>query len=334
MRRRPSRPPPRLSVPLVRRARLLLEGLIVLASIPLPAGAGNPLFRAADPHAVVIDHQVWIYPTGGGRGQQFFAWASSDLVRWDRRGPILDFANIPSFKEDKAPTHSAWAPGLALRNKKMYLYYSVGPQNPTPSRIGVAVAENPAGPFQDSGRPLLAGGHGFEAIDPMVFEDPATKKWYLYAGGSAGATLRVFEMNDDMTSLARQIKVATPPQFTEGVFMHVRRGTYYLSYSHGNWRDATYSVHYATAPSPIGPWTYRGPILESNAKHKGPGHHSVFYLPGLDQWFIVYHRYNNRSGNGPFDGPREVCIDRLDYNADGLLRKVEMTDTGVSLEKK
>jgi hypothetical protein len=39
-----------------------------------------------------------------------------------------------------------------------------------------------------SGKPLVTGGNGFEAIDPMVFVDPKTKTPYLYAGGSAGAT--------------------------------------------------------------------------------------------------------------------------------------------------
>ncbi|WP_159317014.1 family 43 glycosylhydrolase, partial [Raoultella terrigena] len=131
-----------------------------------------------------------------------------------------------------------WAPGVATARGKWYLYYSVGPQNPTPSRIGVAVADRPEGPYRDSGKPLVTGelvrdGRGFEAIDPMVFVDPRSGKAYLYTGGSAGARLRVWELNRDMISLAREVPVAQPPQFTEGAFMHERAGTYYLSYSHG-----------------------------------------------------------------------------------------------------
>jgi len=301
----------------------------LLACALLPAAAGNPILRGADPHAAVLDKQVWIYPTD--RGHQFVAWSSRDLQRWEKLGPILELREIPWIEEDGAPSHQLWAPCVARRNNKVYLYYSVGPQNPTPSRIGVAVADTPAGPFRDSGRPLLTGGNGFEAIDPMVFEDPASGKSFLYAGGSAGATLRVFELDEAMTGFAREIKTATPPQFTEGAFLHVRRGIYYLSYSHGNYRDASYSVHYATSPTPTGPWTYRGAILESNPRHKGPGHHSIIHLPGIDRWFIVYHRYNNQSGNGPFRAPRQIAIDRLDYTPDRLIRRVEMTDTGVSL---
>jgi hypothetical protein len=54
----------------------------------------------------------------------------------------------------------------------------------------------------------------------------------------------------------------------------------------------------------------------------------VIWLPGLKQWLIVYHRWNNRSGDGPYSGARETCIDRLQHAADGTLRPVKMTDQG------
>jgi beta-xylosidase len=126
---------------------------------------------------------------------------------------------------------------------------------------------------------LLTGTEGFEAIDPIAFTDPKSGKSYLYAGGSAGAKLRVFELNPDLVSFASETSVETPPLFTEGVFMHRRDRRYYLSYSHGNWQRSSYSVHYATADSPTGPWTYRGAILVSDGKRKGPGHHSFIQSP-------------------------------------------------------
>jgi beta-xylosidase len=181
----------------------------------------------------------------------------------------------------------------------------------------------------DSGKPLLSGGNGFEAIDPFVFRDPQSGKHFLYAGGSAGAKLRVFELNPDLVTLAREIPTETPPHFTEGACLHYFKNRYYLSYSHGGWRDNTYSVHYSTSATPTGPWTYQGAILTSDAHHKGPGHHSVIYLPGTRQWLIVYHRWNNRAGDGPYSGSRDTCIDRLEHAADGTIRPVKMTDTGV-----
>jgi beta-xylosidase len=291
--------------------------------LPLPR---NPILPGADPHALLHNRTFWIYPTrGDGRPDRFFAFSSTNLTHWVQHGPVLSLDEVAWIPEDGAPRHYAWAPSVLHHRGRWYFYYSVGPQNPTPSRIGVAVGDNPAGPFHDSGRPLLTGSADFEAIDPMVFADPASGKLYLYAGGSAGAKLRVFELADDPTHIAREIPVETPPFFTEGAFMHHHNGRYYLSYSHGNYRDASYSVHYATAPTPTGPWTYHGPILTSDATRKGPGHHSFLRLPDSERWLIFYHRWEGQTGNGPFHGQRWICIEPVEYNPDGTIQPIRMS---------
>ncbi len=307
----------------------LLSAALLLGAVAAPALADNPQFQGADPHATMIDGELWVFPTGGPGGSwaadRFGAFSSRDLRTWQPRGELIRRDQIAWIGADGAPEHFLWAPGVATRDGKWYLYYSVGPQNPTPSRIGVAVADRPAGPYRDSGQPLVTGGQGFEAIDPMVFVDPKDGKAYLYAGGSAGARLRVWELTPDMVGLSREVPVATPPQFTEGAFMHERNGTYYLSYSHGRFNAADYSVHYATAPSPTGPWRYRGAILTSDRTHKGPGHHSFVQAP-TGEWLIVYHRWENPQGPAPFSGERQVAIDRLRYAKDGRILPVRMTD--------
>jgi hypothetical protein len=292
--------------------------------------ATNPLLPGADPHALVLGDTVWVYPTwSDGKGERFFAFSSADLKRWQRHGPVLDFGDVAWIKDDGQERHHAWAPSVLTRDGKYYFYYSVGPQDPTPSRIGVAVGDAPAGPFRDSGKPLLTGGNGFEAIDPMVFTDPKSGNCYLYAGGSAGARLRVFELNPDLVSFAREAPVETPPQFTEGAFMHYHDGRYYLSYSHGGWRHSSYSVHYATAAAPTGPWAYRGAILASDATRKGPGHHSFVRLPRTGEWRIFYHRWENQRGDGPYRGSRQVCCDAVEYDQNGLIRPIVMTGQAV-----
>lgn len=288
----------------------------------------NPIMAGADPHAIVLSGRVWMYPTER-RGQpgQFSALSSSDLHHWTDHGPILNLEDTPWIREGGYTRYHGWAPALAQKSGKYYLYYSVGPQSPGfPSRIGVAVSKSPAGPFKDSGKPLLIGGNGYEAIDPMVFRDPISDKYYFYAGGSAGSKLRQFEMNPDLVSFKREIPVKTPDRFTEAPFVHYRRGVYYLSYSHGSYRDASYSVHYATSDSPIGPWKYRGIILSSNDTHKGPGHHSFFRHPSRDEWYIVYHRWNNQSGHGPYRGSRQIAIERMFHEPDGTIRPIVMTE--------
>ena len=312
-------------------ARLIASAaaLALLGAAPRPH---NPVLTGADPDLAVVCDSWWIYPTNatdpknGFQAERFYGYRSRDLRRWARSAPLIDMAQIGWIGDDGASRHYLWAPSLAEANGRYYLYYSVGPQNPTPSRIGVAVGDRPGGPFRDSGRPLLTGGNGFEAIDPMVFVDPASGTPYLYAGGSAGATLRVFELKPDMTEIAREIPVQTPPFFTEGVFVHRRGDVYYLSYSHGHWNDATYSVHYATGPSPEGPWTYRGAILTSDRTHQGPGHHAIAQNPGTGRWYIAYHRWDRSDPTGPFGGVRVTAVQPLSYDADGLIRPVRMTD--------
>jgi beta-xylosidase len=281
----------------------------------------------ADPHAAVIDGKLWMYPTHSGPGgPQFHAHSSTDLKSWQDHGAVLTFADVEWIDDDGQPVHYAWAPAIARKGKTYYFYYSVGPQGKTPARIGVAVGASPAGPFKDSGKPLLTGGNGFEAIDPMVFFDPASGKYLLYAGGSAGARLRIFEMAPDMISFAREVPTETPQHFTEGAFMHYYNGLYYLSYSSGGWRNSTYSAHYSTSTTTHGPWAYCGVILSSDERHKGPGHHSFFKGIGRNDWFVAYHRWNNAEGNGPYRGSRMIAFEQFHHRSDGSIPAIKMTD--------
>jgi len=307
----------------------MLRAFVVSALALLTASFGsraNPLMNGADPHVIELGGEFWMFPTeSGARRPIFAAYHSTDLRQWRRVGPILELDRIPWVPEDGAPRHHAWAPAMAEKGGKFYFYYSVGPQNPTPSRIGVAVGDSPSGPFRDIGKPLLTGGNGFEAIDPMVYVDRKSGRAWFYAGGSAGSKLRVFELNDDMISFKREVPVAQPPHFTEAPFVHERNGTYYLSYSHGRWNDDSYSVHYATSKAPEGPWEYRGRILSSDDRRKGPGHHSFVKHPKTQQWYIVYHRWENPGKQTPYRGARKIAVEKISYDLAGRIRPIRMT---------
>ena len=301
--------------------------LVAAAALALPVAAGSQEVKSvivgADPAAAYFDGQLWVDPTG--RGDKLEAWSSPDPASLTRAGELLALKDIGWVRDDRQPRHYLWAPDMVAAGGKFYLYYSVGPQDPTPSRLGVAVCDTPRGPCVDSGKPLLTGGNGFEAIDPMVFVDRKSGMRYLYAGGSAGAKLRVFALNPDMVTIDRELTVEQPPLFTEGVFMHERNGIYYLSYSHGAWNTAGYAVHYAMAPSPLGPWKYRGVLLQSDRKYKGPGHHSFVQDPKDGSWWIVYHRWEGRKGDGPYDDDRKIAIQPISYDQYGQIVPIKMT---------
>lgn len=305
--------------------RLLLAGLAALAAGCASAEDVKSIFPGADPDAMVADGRMWIYPTGSGNALS--AWSSADMTKWQKQQPdLLRIADIPWVKADHALSHFLWAPDMVAAKDLYYLYYAVGPQDPTPSRLGVATCAKPGGPCVDSGAPLLTGGNGFEAIDPFVFADPKSGKTYLYAGGSNGAKLRVFELGTDMVTIQREDTIEQPPGFTEGAFLHERNGIYYLSYSHGRWNASDYSVHYAMAPTPLGPWKYRGPILQGDARYKGPGHHSFIQDPRDGSWLIVYHRWEGKRGDGPYGGDRHVAIQHITYRSNGEIEPIKMSD--------
>ena len=288
----------------------------------------NPVFQGADPDVLLVDGVVWVYPTHrNGQERRFFAYSSTDMINWTMHGPIFDFKNVDWIPANK----ESWAPGMARKDGKFYLYYSVGPK---PSHIGVAVSDTPTGPFVDSGKALLSdeGNPAYETIDAMVFTDPKSGRHFLYAGGSSGSKLLVYELNDDMVSLKEQIEVDTPPDFTEGPFMHLRDGKYYMTYSHGVWWDGSYTVRYAISDTPIGPWDYKGVIMSSSDRHRGPGHHSILHNPRTDQWYVIYHRWDSQTRQGPYDDMRRTAIEEFEYDEDGLIKPIPVTDEGVRWE--
>ena len=306
------------------RSALALAAALLLAGAGGVAAQARSILAGADPDAMFADGQMWIYPTGPG--DRLESWSSIDRRHWRNRGDLIRLRDIGWAARDGAPRHFLWAPDMVAANGRYYLYYSIGPQNPTPSRLGVALCKGPAGPCTDSGRPLVTGGDGFEAIDPMVFVDPRSGRRLLYAGGSAGARLRVWELSPGMTTIVKEVPVDQPPGFTEGVFMHERRGIYYLSWSHGRWNRSDYSVRYATASSPTGPWHYRGTILSSQGRFKGPGHHSFVRDPRSGGWLIVYHRWERQAGDGPYPGQRRVAMQPIRYDRLGRIDPIRITE--------
>ena len=290
------------------------------------------LFKGADPDVDFYNGKFWMVITAqnslGPRNPVFYAFSSPDLKTWAKSAqPIFQFQSAPWIAANGRSNNGAWAPTLAEKNGKYYLYYSVGPQSAqAPARIGVAVGNAPDAVFVDSGQALITGERGFEAIDPMVFRDPQSGRAYIYAGGSAGSRLRIWELAPDMVSLLREIPTDNPVEFTEAPFMHFDNERYYLSYSHGSYSDATYSVHYSTAPSPTGPWQYRGPILQSDLTRKGPGHHAFVRDPRSGNWFIVYHRWQSSNGGNPFKAGRSIAIEPVRYDTTGAIMPLAMND--------
>ena len=149
--------------------------------------------------------------------------------------------------------------------------------------------------------------------------------WGIYDGFGCGAG----KLTPDMKGFTetRLIPNTEVTDFFEAPFVLKRNGTYYFMYSSGSCHDHTYRVQYATSDKPLGPYTYRGCLLESNADGTvhGPGHHSV--LQEGDNYYIVYHRHDNPHSNRGFH--RQLCIDKLEFAADGSIKPITPTHKGI-----
>ncbi|CAM3925711.1 family 43 glycosylhydrolase [Mucilaginibacter galii] len=285
--------------------------------------------------------KYYIYPTSDGftgwSGTYFKTFSSTDLVNWKDEGVILDLAKDVSWAKK-----NAWAPTIAeklVNGQYKYFYYYCAAQ-----KIGVAVANDPVGPFTDSGQPLIdkrpEGTKGGQQIDPAVFTDPKTGKSYIYWGNGYMA---VAELNDDMISLKPgTTKIITPDNtFREGCYVIYRNGTYYFMWSEDDTRSPNYKVRYGTSTSPTGPITIPTNNIvitqDAGAGIYATGHNSVIQVLGKDEWYIVYHRFTYPNGikMGESAGyNREVCIDKLEFNPDGSIKQVKPTLTGIAPVKK
>lgn len=113
----------------------------------------------------------------------------------------------------------------------------------------------------------------------------------------------------------------------EGPFMFKRNGKYYFMWSEGGWTGPDYSVAYAIADSPLGPFKRVDKILEQDDKiGRGAGHHSVIKHPIKDEYYIVYHR---RPISTTARDARVTCIDKMEFDSNGFIKPVIMTHEGV-----
>ena len=294
----------------------------------LPQNPVLPGFHA-DPEVLYSKQtgKYYIYSTTDGQpgwgGWYFTAFSSPNLKDWTYEGVILD------LRSPQVPwaNGNAWAPAIEEKlidgKYKYFFYYSGNPNDNSGKQIGVAIiTDSPTG--------------GGQQIDVDVFTDPMTGTPYIYWGNGymAGA-----ELNKDMVSVKKEtIKVLTPKggslkdyAYREAPYVFYRKGTYYFLWSVDDTGSPNYHVAYGTSDSPLGPIKVaKDPIVTIQDPEKeiyGPAHNSVVRKPGTDEWYIVYHRINKNyldKDKGP-GVHREVCIDRLEFNEDGTIKRVALS---------
>jgi xylan 1,4-beta-xylosidase len=261
----------------------------------------------ADPAVIRHDGKYYLYPTLDGKGYDVFV--SDDLVHWEQK---------PKCFTD--PRGGAWAPDVFHHQKgdgKFYLYYTVDRPGGG-KQIGVAAADGPLGPFQDRGN--LAD----RAIDAHMFRDDDGALYLYYVDLAGGFKIKVQPMADPLTKKGGATEVIRPTAdwerkhgaVTEGPWMLKHKGLYYLMYSGSGADGPDYAIGYATAKSPLGPFTKHegNPIAQRGNGVLGPGHHCV--IAGRDGrlWMVYHQKKGDKIGWDRF-----LAIDPLWFDEQGII---------------
>lgn len=272
--------------------------ILLIAIFQLVAQEKKEIFLA-DPTICITDGKYYLTGTRGGNGiMGFSVLESKDLKTWTAPNDASGSEYMILSKGDQSfGTGGFWAPQIFKADQSYYLSYTANEQT--------VLAESTTflGPYRQKEVVPIDGSA--KNIDSFVFKDEDGKSYLYHVRFSNGNYIWVAEFNlktgkikpETLTKCFDQTEPweATPnfesAPILEGPTVVKMRGKYYLFYSANHFKNIDYSVGYAVADSPYGPWKkYAGnPILHrSIVGENGSGHGDLF--EGLDgQLYYVYH---------------------------------------------
>jgi GH43 family beta-xylosidase len=290
-----------------------------------------PIQQIGDPFVLrAPDGRYYCYATSAPDG--FKAWVSADLLHWEALGYIY------RRRPDSWGVADFWAPEVVYHCGQYLMHYSARWGKNSSLRLGVAVAEDPTGPFEDlANQPMF--DFGYAVIDGHILRNDDGRCYLYYArdcsenivDGRHESHLYGVELHANLVSLKGQpVLLARPDQawelrsgaewrWNEGPFVLKHAGCYYLMYSANFYASHDYAVGYAVAEHPLGPFVKaaHNPLLAATRPEiSGPGHNSVTFSPDGAELIIVYHTHSDPQHPS---GDRQVCLDRMGFGEDGSM---------------
>lgn len=287
---------------------------------------------AADPAAVEFNGRLYVYCSNDDENgtnsyvmSSLTCFSTDDLKNWTDHGVVFR-ANTTSWAS------LTWAPSAVSNQGKVFLYFANGAGS-----IGVATSSVPTGPFKDArGSALINSSTPGAAtanqwyFDPCGFVDDDGQA-YLYFGGNEATNSRVIRLNANLTSVNGSALPLDTPNFFEAAYLHKRNGIYYLSYS--TRPDAGMVIGCVTNSSPTNGFVPQGTVLPNPPSNVFNNNHaSIVSFAG--NGYIVYHNRAAALANGLSSGEavykRSLCIDAINYNADGSIQQTTPTTDGLA----
>ncbi|MEY8686037.1 glycoside hydrolase family 43 protein [Bacteroides sp. AN502(2024)] len=256
----------------------------------------------ADPTIFVENGKYYLTGTRNQEPLGFSILESTDLKHWTV--PDGSFLQLILRKGDRTYGEKGfWAPQYFKEKGTYYFTYTANEQTV------IASSKSVFGPFrQKEVKPIDASAKN---IDSFLFKDDNGKYYLYHVRFNKGNYLWVAEFDIKKGSLKpetlKQCMDCTDPwektsnyksaPVMEGPTVMKWDGVYYLFYSANHFMNIDYSVGYATASSPLGPWKKHpnSPIIHrSLVGENGSGHGDVF--KGLDgKYYYVYHVHHSDS---------------------------------------
>lgn len=304
----------------------------IVIALSAAVQAQNPIISGqftADPTARVFNDRIYLYPSHDipspiEKLKEWFCMAdyhvfsSDNLTDWQDHGVIVSQDKVPWVKDG---SYTMWAPDCVEKDGRYYFYFPAAPKGSERGfAVGVAIANQPEGPYMPMWRPIK----GIMGIDPCVMQTSRGEAYIYWAGNG----LRVAKLKDNMMELDSEPILAEglPEGFKEGPFAFEHQGHYYLTFPWVRKPGGTETLAYAMADNPMGPFTFKGVIMDESPTGCWTNHHSIVNYRG--QWYLFYH-HNDYSPR--FDKNRSVRIDSLTFRPDGTINKVIPTLRGVGI---
>ena len=281
----------------------------------------QPVIDMSAPDPTVIraeDGTFYLYATEDMRNVPIFH--SANLVDWKLVGTAFTDNSRPKW----LPKGGIWAPDIQRVGGKYHLYYAKSVWGGEwDAGIGVAVSNNPAGPFVDRGCMFTSKQIGIQnCIDPFYIEDGGKK--YLFFGSFHGI------YGVELTADGLHVKQGAKPREVAGTFMeatYIRRrgGYYYLFGSTGTCCEgarSTYRITIGRSKSLFGPYVDKAGqrlldnhyniLLDKDDSVLGPGHNAGLITDDAGNDYMFYHGFK---ASDP-DAGRVVWLSRIVW-ADG-----------------
>ena len=237
---------------------------------------------------------------------------TDDMRRWTLHERAFTAAGLGGGLSAKT---RLYAPDGICLDGKWRLFYCTPDQRHSE---GIATADRAEGPYREAHRLSLC-----RQFDPSIFRDD-DGTLYLYWGQFS---LKCAKVKDDLsdidtTSVREAVIDAQHHHFHEGAQAFKRNGVYYLSFADVS-RGGCSCIGYATGPTPLGPFTYRGVIIDNRGSDPCCNNNHGSVVRFGERWYVFYHRQSNGVAS-----LRKACVEPIEFDADGLIREVEMTSNG------